>query len=152
MCGSRDAFPSLAEELRVVEDRGEELRQSLRSSYARALIEIRVDVELKDNIVVAMPKLVGEGFYTCNNCVKYEWKPLRCACCKIFGHIQEERPKIIDVGVAKNLKKPSQAHRGVSVGPKVGFKQAKQVYIAVSKKPNAKTSGNKRKDVEPTKK
>ncbi|GJX54997.1 hypothetical protein Tco_0284894 [Tanacetum coccineum] len=33
-----------------------------RSSYARALIEVRADVELKDNIVVAMPKLVGEGF------------------------------------------------------------------------------------------
>ncbi|GKC72705.1 retrotransposon protein, putative, ty1-copia subclass [Tanacetum coccineum] len=36
-----------------------------RSSYARALIEVRADVELKDNIVVAMPKLDGEGFYTC---------------------------------------------------------------------------------------
>ncbi|GJX70845.1 hypothetical protein Tco_0308016 [Tanacetum coccineum] len=35
------------------------------SSYARALIEVRVDVELKDDIVVPMPKLVGEGFYTC---------------------------------------------------------------------------------------
>nr|GEU95622.1 hypothetical protein [Tanacetum cinerariifolium] len=36
------------------------------SSYARALIEVRADVELKDNILVAMPKLVREGFYTCN--------------------------------------------------------------------------------------
>ncbi|GJW78584.1 reverse transcriptase domain-containing protein [Tanacetum coccineum] len=36
-----------------------------RSSYARALIEVRADVELKDNIVMAMPKLDGEGFYTC---------------------------------------------------------------------------------------
>ncbi|GJW13033.1 hypothetical protein Tco_0017166, partial [Tanacetum coccineum] len=34
-----------------------------RSSYARALIKIRAYVELKDNIMVAMPKLVGEGFY-----------------------------------------------------------------------------------------
>nr|GEU90066.1 hypothetical protein [Tanacetum cinerariifolium] len=34
--------------------------------YARALIEIQADVELKDNIVVAMPKPVGERFYTCN--------------------------------------------------------------------------------------
>ncbi|GJZ95211.1 reverse transcriptase domain-containing protein [Tanacetum coccineum] len=31
------------------------------SSYARALIEVRADVELKDNIVVAMPKHVGGG-------------------------------------------------------------------------------------------
>nr|GEY23572.1 hypothetical protein [Tanacetum cinerariifolium] len=34
-----------------------------RSSYAKAMIKLRVDVELKDTIVVAMPKLVGEGFY-----------------------------------------------------------------------------------------
>nr|GEU57519.1 zinc knuckle CX2CX4HX4C [Tanacetum cinerariifolium] len=34
--------------------------------YARALIEIQADIELKDNIVVAMPKPVGEQFYTCN--------------------------------------------------------------------------------------
>ncbi|GJU42663.1 putative reverse transcriptase domain-containing protein [Tanacetum coccineum] len=33
-----------------------------RSSYARAMIELRADLELKDNIVVAMPKITGEGF------------------------------------------------------------------------------------------
>ncbi|GJS30171.1 hypothetical protein Tco_0490791, partial [Tanacetum coccineum] len=70
------------------------------TNYARALIEVRVDVELKDNIVVAMPKLVGEG--------------------------------------------------GVPVGPKVGFKSVKQVFRHVSKKNNVNTSGNKKKDVEPT--
>nr|GEZ03872.1 reverse transcriptase domain-containing protein [Tanacetum cinerariifolium] len=32
-----------------------------RSSYARALIEVRADVELKDNIMMAMPKLVWRG-------------------------------------------------------------------------------------------
>ncbi|GJR68194.1 putative reverse transcriptase domain-containing protein [Tanacetum coccineum] len=31
------------------------------SSYARAMIELRADVELKDTIVVAMPKITGEG-------------------------------------------------------------------------------------------
>ncbi|GJW64097.1 putative ribonuclease H-like domain-containing protein [Tanacetum coccineum] len=50
-----------------------------RSSYARALIEVQADVELKDNIVVAMPKLIREGFYTCNVRVEYEWKPLSFA-------------------------------------------------------------------------
>ncbi|GKC72207.1 hypothetical protein Tco_1118090 [Tanacetum coccineum] len=38
-----------------------------RSSYARVMIELRADVELKDTIVVAMPKINKEGFYTCNN-------------------------------------------------------------------------------------
>ncbi|GJX84749.1 hypothetical protein Tco_0335523 [Tanacetum coccineum] len=58
-----------------------------RSSYTRALIEIRADVELKDTIMVAMPKLVREGFYTCTIRVDYEWKPPRCAGCKVFGHV-----------------------------------------------------------------
>ncbi|GKC42169.1 hypothetical protein Tco_1059891 [Tanacetum coccineum] len=50
-----------------------------KSSYARALIEIRADVELKETIVMAMPKLIRKGFYTCNIRVEYEWKPPRCA-------------------------------------------------------------------------
>ncbi|GJR81771.1 putative ribonuclease H-like domain-containing protein [Tanacetum coccineum] len=47
------------------------------SSYARAMIELRADIELKDNIVVAMPKITREGHYTCNIRVEYEWKPPR---------------------------------------------------------------------------
>nr|GFA21238.1 hypothetical protein [Tanacetum cinerariifolium] len=43
-----------------------------RLSYARALIEVRADVELKDTIVVVIPKLAREGFYTCNVRVEYE--------------------------------------------------------------------------------
>ncbi|GJY19036.1 hypothetical protein Tco_0390527 [Tanacetum coccineum] len=54
------------------------------------------------------------------------------------------------MGVAKNLKKPSQAPRGVPVGLKVGFKPAKE-YRPVSKNPTSNTSGNKKKCVEPTK-
>nr|GEV23353.1 hypothetical protein [Tanacetum cinerariifolium] len=99
-----------------------------RSSHARALIEVRPVVKLKDNIVVAMPKLAGEGFYTCN----------------------DQCPKSIDSDVVKNMKKPSQTSRGVYVGPKVGFKPVKQVYRQVSKKNNVSTSGNKKKDVKPT--
>ncbi|GJV25347.1 hypothetical protein Tco_1378042 [Tanacetum coccineum] len=92
-----------------------------RSSYARAMIELRADVELKDTIVVIMPKLTRK----------------------------EECSKNPGLGVAKSLKKPSQAPRGVSVGPKVGFKPAKE-YRPVSN-PTANTSGNKKKGVKPTK-
>ncbi|GJS06168.1 hypothetical protein Tco_0362964 [Tanacetum coccineum] len=121
-----------------------------RSSYAKAMIELRADMELKDTIVVAMPKLTGEGFYTCTVRVEYEWKPPRYACWKIFGHIQEECPKNPGLGVAKNLKKHSQSPRGVPVGPKVGFKPTKE-YRPVSKKSTTNTSGTKKKGVEPTK-
>ncbi|GJY06734.1 copia protein [Tanacetum coccineum] len=38
-----------------------------RSSYAKVMIELRADLELKDNIVVAMPRIRirGEGHYLC---------------------------------------------------------------------------------------
>ncbi|GKC04038.1 putative reverse transcriptase domain-containing protein [Tanacetum coccineum] len=85
-----------------------------KSSYARAMIELRADVELRDNIVAAMPKITGEGYYTCNIRVKYEWKPPRCACYKVFGHSQEECPKNIGTGEMKNLKKTSQTPKEVS--------------------------------------
>ncbi|GKB72615.1 hypothetical protein Tco_0934027 [Tanacetum coccineum] len=96
------------------------------SSYARAMIELRPDVELIDTIVVAMPKITGEGFYTYNICVE------------------------IGSGEAKNLKKPSQTPRGVPVGLKVGFKPTK-AYRLVFKNPTTNTSSNKMKGVEPTK-
>nr|GEW42599.1 hypothetical protein [Tanacetum cinerariifolium] len=59
-----------------------------RLSYARAMIKLQPDVELKDTIIVAMPKLLD-------------------VC-----------PKNIGSDVAKNLKTQSQAPRGVLVSPK----------------------------------
>ncbi|GJV18217.1 hypothetical protein Tco_1363540 [Tanacetum coccineum] len=86
------------------------------SSYAKVMIELRADVELKDNIVVAMPKITREGHYTCNVRVEYEWKPSSCSSCKVFGHIHEECPKNTCAGEKKTVKKPSQTSRGVPVG------------------------------------
>nr|GEY18900.1 hypothetical protein [Tanacetum cinerariifolium] len=44
-----------------------------RSSYARVImIDLRADVELKDNIVVAMLRIKGDGHCTCNVRVEYE--------------------------------------------------------------------------------
>ncbi|GJU89805.1 hypothetical protein Tco_1302228 [Tanacetum coccineum] len=86
----------------------------------------------------------------CNVQVEYEWKPPGYACCKVFGHIQEECPKNPGLGVVKNLKKPSHTSRGVPLGPKVSFKPAKE-YRPILKKPTANTSGIKKKGTEPTK-
>ncbi|GJW58216.1 retrotransposon protein, putative, ty1-copia subclass [Tanacetum coccineum] len=98
-----------------------------RLSYASVMIKLRADVELKDNIIVAMPKITREGHYICNVRVKYEWKPLRCSSCKVFRHIHKECPK--NTGA--------------------GFKPQKK-YRHVPKKPNASYSGNKKKGAEPT--
>ncbi|GJW77233.1 RNA-directed DNA polymerase, eukaryota, reverse transcriptase zinc-binding domain protein [Tanacetum coccineum] len=107
------------------------------------------DMELKDNIVVVMPKITREGHYTCNVSVEYEWKPPRCSSCKVFGHIHEECPKNTGAGEKKTVKKPSQTSRGVPVGPKIGFKPQKE-YRPVPKKSTTSSSGNKKKGVEPT--
>nr|GEW04534.1 hypothetical protein [Tanacetum cinerariifolium] len=120
-----------------------------RSSYVRVMIELRPDVELKDKIIVAMPKITREGHYTCNVRVEYEWKPLRCSSCKVFGHIHEECPKNTGAGEKKTVKKPSQTSRGIPVGPKMGFKPQKE-YKHVPKKTTTSSSGNKKKGVKPT--
>nr|GEV95997.1 hypothetical protein [Tanacetum cinerariifolium] len=82
-----------------------------RSSCARVMIELRADLKLKDNIVVAMPRIREEGHYTYNVRVEYEWERLRCSSCKVFGHIHEECPKNTSVGEKKTVKKPSQTSR-----------------------------------------
>ncbi|GJS89807.1 retrotransposon protein, putative, ty1-copia subclass [Tanacetum coccineum] len=88
-----------------------------RSSYARVMIELRANVELKDNIVVAMPKITREGHYTYNVHVEYEWKPPKCSSCKVFGHIHEECSKNTGgAGDKKTVKKPSKTSRDVSKG------------------------------------
>ncbi|GKB31972.1 hypothetical protein Tco_0871373 [Tanacetum coccineum] len=46
--------------------------------------------------------------------------------------------------MVKNLNNPRQATRGVSVGPKFSFKSTKQIYILVSNKNGAITSGKKK--------
>nr|GEW04727.1 hypothetical protein [Tanacetum cinerariifolium] len=112
----------------------------LRSSYARVIIELHADVELKDNIVMAMPKIKEVGYYTCNIRVDYELKPFMCMCCKVFGYVNEECTKNINVGTTKTLKKTSQTPKGFLVRQKIGFKP-KQVFQPVSKKSTTNTHG-----------
>nr|GEU89345.1 hypothetical protein [Tanacetum cinerariifolium] len=53
--------------------------ESIRAISERAMIELRANIKLKDTIVVDTPKLIREGFYTCNIRVEYEWKPPRAS-------------------------------------------------------------------------
>nr|GEW93462.1 hypothetical protein [Tanacetum cinerariifolium] len=89
-----------------------------RSSYHRFMVELRSDVELKDNIIMAMPKITREGHYTCNVCVEYEWKPPRCSSCMVFGHVHEECTKNICVGKKNIVKELSETSQGVLKGVK----------------------------------
>ncbi|GKD15061.1 hypothetical protein Tco_1199468 [Tanacetum coccineum] len=98
------------------------------------MIKLRADVELKDNTVVAMPKIIVEGHYICNVRVEYEWKPPRCASCKVFRDIHEECLKNTGASEKKTRRKPSQTSRGVLVGPKMGFKPQKDYRPVPNKK------------------
>ncbi|GJX73038.1 RNA-directed DNA polymerase, eukaryota, reverse transcriptase zinc-binding domain protein [Tanacetum coccineum] len=94
-----------------------------RSSYARVMIELRAHVELK--------------------------KTLSWLCLKLLRRSITHVMSVLSAGEKKTVKKPSQTSRGVLVGPKIGFKPQKE-YRPVPKKPNASSSGNKKKGVEPT--
>nr|GEU56293.1 reverse transcriptase domain-containing protein [Tanacetum cinerariifolium] len=71
------------------------------SSYARAMIELRVDIELNDNIVVTMPKITGDGYYTCSGATKNLKKT-------------SQIPKGIPVGQKMGFKPTKQVYQHVS--------------------------------------
>ncbi|GJR03460.1 reverse transcriptase domain-containing protein [Tanacetum coccineum] len=64
-----------------------------RMDYAHALINIRVDRELKEEMVIAIPNMedVGEVLHSVR--VKYKRKPPRCGMSMIFGHDDMLCPK-----------------------------------------------------------
>ena len=57
-----------------------------RISFARALVELSVDSELKSQVTMAIPNEEGNSFTTQIINVEYEWKPPHCGECKNFGH------------------------------------------------------------------
>nr|GEW35782.1 hypothetical protein [Tanacetum cinerariifolium] len=94
--------------------------------------------------------------YTSNMCMK-SWEigeeernyEILCSSCKVFGHTHEECSKNTGAGEKKNVKKPSQASRGVSIGLKMAFKSQKE-YRPITKKPNTSSSSIKNKGMETT--
>ncbi|XP_022042079.1 uncharacterized protein LOC110944741 [Helianthus annuus] len=119
-----------------------------RSSYARAMIEINADNELKDHITLAIPKMDEEGFIMERVDVEYEWKPLRCPTCCLFGHdhatcskVMKEKAKQVVVdedGFITDRKRVA----------KHSFPQKKQkpkfIYKPKANKSGASTSGTKK--------
>ncbi|GJY05069.1 hypothetical protein Tco_0371009 [Tanacetum coccineum] len=57
-----------------------------RMGFARALIEVMAEKELKHEVKMVVPKIVGEGHTIEHMRVEYEWKPPWCNECRVFGH------------------------------------------------------------------
>nr|GEV03873.1 hypothetical protein [Tanacetum cinerariifolium] len=73
------------------------------------LSSISTKPELKDNIVMAIPKITKEGHYTCNYRVEYEWKPPGCSSCVSVGPKMGFKPQKEDQFVPK---KPTASSSG----------------------------------------
>nr|GEX30624.1 hypothetical protein [Tanacetum cinerariifolium] len=54
---------------------------------------MEVDRNLKEEVIMAVPRLEGEGHTIETIKVEYEWKPPRCSDCLVFGHNNSECPK-----------------------------------------------------------
>lgn len=72
-----------------------------RNSYARVLVEVSSLTDLLDSMVVAIPYPNGSGHSMEMLDIEYEWKPPRCATCKIFYHNDLGCPKMV-----KTVEKP----------------------------------------------
>ncbi|XP_035830140.1 uncharacterized protein LOC110901221 [Helianthus annuus] len=55
-----------------------------RSGYARAIVELDADKELKEMITMAIPNMEEGGFLKSEVRVEYEWKPPKCNPCNGF--------------------------------------------------------------------
>ncbi|GJS27365.1 hypothetical protein Tco_0487985 [Tanacetum coccineum] len=91
------------------------------SSYARAMIKLRADVELKDNIIAAMPKITREGYYTCAGETKNIKKTSQTPKGILVGQKIGFKPKQVYQPVSK---KPTA---NTSVNKKKNVEQTKEV-------------------------
>ncbi|GJX88148.1 zinc finger, CCHC-type containing protein [Tanacetum coccineum] len=82
-------------------ENGTWLIRSLPLILRKAMIGIHAEVELKDTLVVEVPKIEGNGYLFHTIRVEHEWKPTRCSTCKVFGHSLDKCPKktVFDVNV-----------------------------------------------------
>ncbi|GKF15871.1 trichome birefringence-like protein 3 [Tanacetum coccineum] len=86
-----------------------------RMRYARALIEVSADKELKQEVVMGVPLEDGTGHKIERMKVEYEWKPPVCIDCHIFGHSNSQCPKRAPVEVVADVNEPTHvSRRGIS--------------------------------------
>nr|GEV52159.1 putative reverse transcriptase domain-containing protein [Tanacetum cinerariifolium] len=95
-----------------------------RINFARALVEINVDSVLKHKVSIAISLEVGNGHSREIIKVEYEWKPLHCTYCMVFGHSNGNCPKrvILDNTSDICINNPSSASTSSD-----GFTEVKKI-------------------------
>ncbi|GJZ77851.1 hypothetical protein Tco_0642523 [Tanacetum coccineum] len=75
-----------------------------RMDYARALIDIRVDRELKEDMVIAIPNVEDDGEFLHTVRMEYEWEPPRCGVKlkKLIWQVVSKKNSASSSGTKKN--------------------------------------------------
>ncbi|GJV46602.1 hypothetical protein Tco_1431138 [Tanacetum coccineum] len=74
-----------------------------RIGFARAIIEVSLDSELKKEVIMAIPNEEGNWYIKEVIRVEYEWKPPHCVECKSFGHSPTTCPNHVNEVVPKDM-------------------------------------------------
>ncbi|XP_071708475.1 uncharacterized protein [Rutidosis leptorrhynchoides] len=125
-----------------------------RPNYARAMIEISAENDMRESLNIATPCSDGKKVVMDMVKIEYEWKPPRCARCKIFGHKDIQCPKnipIIDTNKALQddgfqlvNKKGSNnnANKELRTGFVMGKQKPKLIYKPILKPSASNTNKN----------
>ncbi|GKA36021.1 zinc knuckle CX2CX4HX4C containing protein [Tanacetum coccineum] len=74
-----------------------------RNTYARILIEVSAENDLKKDLVVAIPIGKDKGHSLVTISIEYEWTPPRCSTCLIFDHTSDKCPKLPKVAPVESV-------------------------------------------------
>ncbi|GJU70778.1 zinc finger, CCHC-type containing protein [Tanacetum coccineum] len=74
-----------------------------RINFARDLIEVSLDSDLKKEVTMTVSNEDETSYTREVISMEYEWKPPRCADCKIFGHSSDRCPKIVRDPVSTDI-------------------------------------------------
>ncbi|GJR78678.1 FAR1-related sequence 5-like protein [Tanacetum coccineum] len=91
-----------------------------RSSYARVMIELQADVELKDTIMVAMPKLVGEGFYIVLRISSRMWRRTRRILDKLLEVFSGKKKQVVVANKEVSILNPFDVLNSVEKDDELG--------------------------------
>ncbi|GKF87141.1 zinc knuckle CX2CX4HX4C containing protein, partial [Tanacetum coccineum] len=86
-----------------------------KSTYARVLIEVSVEVDLMDSLVIAIHVGYDKGYSLATIDIEYEWRPPRCSTCLIFDHMNDKCPKLPKEVSNKSVEKPDENEGFVEV-------------------------------------
>nr|GEX91090.1 RNA-directed DNA polymerase, eukaryota, reverse transcriptase zinc-binding domain protein [Tanacetum cinerariifolium] len=96
---------------------------AIKQRFARALIEMSADRELKENVIMVVPLEDGTGHTKEHIRVEYVWKPPTYIDCHVFGHSTDKCPKRPVEPVATKLDVQEDGFTTVTSKRKKGKKQ-----------------------------